>query len=102
MEKHGRDARSIDSGIGSSTGGSVYSVDSWSSGVSQREEDIHVHCHLVLSSDTLQILKYGTSYHYTSLRVVRDSVRDREVNGSHSTCAKKYYGFITPTKLHCF
>ena len=26
---------------------------------------------------------------FTNLTVVRESVRDQEVNGSHSTCAKK-------------
>ena len=29
-------------------------------------------------------------YHYTNLTVVRESVRDREVNGSHSNRAKKF------------
>ena len=31
-------------------------------------------------------------YDYTHLKLVRESVCDREVNGSHSTCAKVVHG----------
>ena len=48
MGKYGGDARSTDSGIGSSTGGSVYSEDSRWSEVSQREVHILYTCAHIL------------------------------------------------------